>query len=52
MHVDFQEKKIYAKKKRAVKKKQHKNIYSKNVKIVDVPKLCIRITHKYKKKKL
>jgi len=48
---DLQEKKnIYAKKKNMCSQKKKKAKYC----IVkgDIPKLCIRITHKYKKKKL
>jgi len=49
---DLQEKKIYAKKKNGqLKKKAAQKIYIVKCKIVDIPKLCIRITHKYKKRK-
>jgi len=47
-----EKKKIYAKKKMDSQKKGNTKIYIVKCKIVDIPKLCIRITHKYKKKKL
>jgi hypothetical protein len=51
MHVWFARKKnICKEKKMDSQKKAAQKIYIVKCKIVDIPKLCIRITHKYKKR--